>query len=110
MVSFADKPLLEVDSPDDWERWIVEVGDSDGVRLKLRKRLSKLDVGITYDEALDVALCHGWIDGQVARFDDDFVLQAFTPRRRAVGELHRLIRAVNELSSAPASCALPPAS
>ena len=34
----------------------------------------------------------------------------FTPRRRAVGELHRLIRAVNELSSAPASCALPPAS
>ncbi len=83
MVSFADKPLLEVGSPEEWERWIVEVGDSDGVRLKLRKRLSKLDVGITYDEALDVALCHGWIDGQVARFDDDFVLQAFTPRRRA---------------------------
>lgn len=100
MVSFADKPLLEVDSPEEWERWIVEVGDSDGVRLKLRKRLSKLDVGITYDEALDVALCHGWIDGQVARFDDDFVLQAFTPRRRNspwsqrnVGHVERLIAA-----------------
>lgn len=97
MVSFADKMLLEVESAEEWERWIVEHGTDDGVRLKLRKRLSKLDVGITYDEALDVALCHGWIDGQVARFDDDFVLQAFTPRRRTspwsqrnVGHVERL--------------------
>ena len=82
MVSFADKMLLEVESADEWERFIVEQGTDDGVRLKLRKRLSKLTEGITYDEALDVALCHGWIDGQVARFDDNFVLQAFTPRRR----------------------------
>jgi len=82
MVSFADKPLLEVESPEEWEAWIIEHGHDDGVRLKLRKRLSKLTHGITYDEALDVALCHGWIDGQVARFDDNFVLQAFTPRRR----------------------------
>ena len=98
MVSFADKVLLEVESLDEWERYIVEQGTDDGVRLKLRKRLSKLTTGITYDEALDVALCHGWIDGQVARFDDDFVLQAFTPRRRNspwsqrnVGHVARLI-------------------
>ena len=100
MVSFADKPLLEVETPDEWERWIVEHGTDDGVRLKLRKRLSTKTEGITYDEALDVALCHGWIDGQVARFDDDYVLQAFTPRRRTsprsqrnVGHVARLIEA-----------------
>jgi uncharacterized protein YdeI (YjbR/CyaY-like superfamily) len=100
MVSFADKPLLEVETPDEWEGWIVEHGTDDGVRLKLRKRLSTKTAGITYDEALDVALCHGWIDGQVARFDDDYVLQAFTPRRRTspwsqrnVGHVARLIEA-----------------
>ena len=81
MVSFADKELLVVDTPEEWERWLVEHGTEDGVRLKLRKRLSSAP-GLTYDQALDVALCHGWIDGQVARFDDDYVLQAFTPRRR----------------------------
>ena len=81
MVSFADKQLLDVQTPEQWERWLVEHGSDEGVRLRLRKRLSSAP-GLTYDEALDVALCHGWIDGQVARFDDDYVLQAFTPRRR----------------------------
>ena len=81
MVSFSDKIILVVDTPQEWERWLLEEGTDDGVRLKLRKRTSSAP-GLTYDEALDVALCHGWIDGQVARFDDDYVLQAFTPRRR----------------------------
>jgi len=81
MVSFADKALLEVATAQEWEHWLIEHGTDDGVRLKLRKRTSSAP-GLTYDEALDVALCHGWIDGQVARFDDDYVLQAFTPRRR----------------------------
>ena len=36
---------------------------------------------MVYAEALDVALCHGWIDGQVQRLDDDHYLQRFTPRR-----------------------------
>lgn len=97
MVSFADKVLVEVGTAEEWERWLVEHGTDDGVRLKLRKRLSSAP-GITYDEALDVALCHGWIDGQVARLDDDYVLQAFTPRRRNspwsqrnVGHIERLI-------------------
>ena len=97
MASFAEKPLLEVDSVEAWERWILHVGHVDGVRLKLRKKLSKAP-GITYDEALEVALCHGWIDGQVGRFDEDYTLQAFTPRRRSspwsqrnVGIVERLI-------------------
>jgi uncharacterized protein YdeI (YjbR/CyaY-like superfamily) len=80
MTSFAEKPILHFTSADEWERWIIDVGDPAGVRLQLRKRSSP-EPGITYDEALDVALCHGWIDGQVGRFDEHYTLQAFTPRR-----------------------------
>lgn len=97
MASFSEKPILEPSSPEEWEAWIIENGHPDGVRLKLRKKLSTAP-GVTYDEALDVALCHGWIDGQVARFDDDYLLHAFTPRRknspwsqRNVGLVERLI-------------------
>lgn len=97
MASFAEKPIVEAGSAEEWERYLVEEGTVDGVRLKLRKKSSTAP-GITYDEALEVALCHGWIDGQVARFDDDYTLQAFTPRRRAspwsqrnVGIVERLI-------------------
>lgn len=36
---------------------------------------------ITYAEALDVALCYGWIDGQKKTFDESYFLQRFTPRR-----------------------------
>jgi uncharacterized protein YdeI (YjbR/CyaY-like superfamily) len=97
MVSFADKPIVELATPEEWEHWLLTHGTDDGIRLKLRKKLSSAP-GLTYDEALDVALCHGWIDGQVARFDDDYLLHAFTPRRRNspwsqrnVGHVERLI-------------------
>lgn len=80
MVSFADKPLVEPVSVEHWERWILEHGTVDGARLKLRKKNADVP-GITYDEALEVALCHGWIDGQAATFDEHHSLRAFTPRR-----------------------------
>lgn len=63
-----------------WERWLERHPESAGVWLKIAKK----DAGIpsvTYAEALDVALCHGWIDGQKKGFDAEFFLQRFTPRR-----------------------------
>ncbi len=81
MVSFADKPVLEL-TLEEWERYLADDPDPGGVRLKLRKKSSSAP-GITWQEALDVALCYGWIDGQMARLDEDYTLQAFTPRRRA---------------------------
>lgn len=80
MVSYADKPILEL-TIDEWERFLANDPGDDGVRLKLRKKNSTAP-GITWSEALDVALCYGWIDGQGGRFDDDYTLQAFTPRRK----------------------------
>jgi uncharacterized protein YdeI (YjbR/CyaY-like superfamily) len=80
MVSFADKPVLDV-TVDEWEQYLAGRPDDGGVRLKLRKKTSSAP-GMTWSEALDVALCYGWIDGQAGRFDDDNTLQAFTPRRK----------------------------
>ena len=80
MVSVADKPVLEL-TVEQWEAWLASTDDVVGVRLKLRKKTSSAP-GMTWSEALDVALCHGWIDGQSARLDDDHTLIAFQPRRR----------------------------
>jgi uncharacterized protein YdeI (YjbR/CyaY-like superfamily) len=81
MASFADKPILWFDSPEGWREFLENDPPDAGVRLKLRKKSSTAP-GITWQEALDVALCYGWIDGQAGRFDDDYTLQAFTPRRK----------------------------
>ena len=78
----GDKPVRAVDSVDEWERMLENDPPVGGVRLRLRKKASRLP-GITYPEALDVALCHGWIDGQVNALDDSYFLQVFTPRRRS---------------------------
>lgn len=79
MVSFDDKPVLDLTIAE-WEAYLDGDPSDDGVRLKIRKKSSSAP-GITWSEALDVALCHGWIDGQSKRLDDDYMLQAFTPRR-----------------------------
>lgn len=81
MASFDDKPILDL-TIEQWQAYLEGSPSDDGVRLKLRKKTSKAP-GITWSEALDVALCHGWIDGQGKRLDDDYTLQAFTPRRRS---------------------------
>jgi uncharacterized protein YdeI (YjbR/CyaY-like superfamily) len=81
MASFAEKPILFYTSADAWRQFLEADPPDDGVRLRLRKKTSSAP-GITWQEALDVALCYGWIDGQAGRFDDDYTLQAFTPRRK----------------------------
>ncbi|MGC5221728.1 YdeI/OmpD-associated family protein [Micromonospora sp. DT81.3] len=80
MVSHADKPELHVDTVADWEAWLDSDPDPVGVRLRLRKKATT-QPGITYAEALDIALCFGWIDGQSHSLDADYFLQTFTPRR-----------------------------
>jgi uncharacterized protein YdeI (YjbR/CyaY-like superfamily) len=81
VVSFADKPIHFFLTADEWRAFLESEPDDGGVRLQLRKKTSAAP-GITWQEALDVALCYGWIDGQAGRFDDDYTLQAFTPRRK----------------------------
>jgi uncharacterized protein YdeI (YjbR/CyaY-like superfamily) len=80
MAGVSDKPVLELNTVEEWEAWLADDPDPGGVRLRLRKKASKRP-GITYAEALDSALCFGWIDGQVGALDEDYHLQVFTPRR-----------------------------
>ena len=80
MAAILDRPLLAFDSAVEWERWLEANPGHDGIRLRLRKKISKLP-GILRDEAVDVALCHGWIDGQAGSIDADYHFLSFSPRR-----------------------------
>lgn len=75
-----DLPILPFPSQASWEEWLAaEPRTSRGIWLKLAKK----DRGIatvSQAEAVESALCHGWIDGQLGKFDDDYWLIRFTPR------------------------------
>lgn len=80
MVAVTDRLLLFFTSPAEWDSWLESNHDHEGVRLQLRKKNSSKP-GILYSEALDVALCWGWIDGQAGSIDDDHYTNGFSPRR-----------------------------
>ncbi len=75
LAAVSDKPVLEVETVAEWEAWLEGNPNSDGVRLRLRKKACT-QPGITYAEALDSALCFGWIDGQAGSLDEHYHLQA----------------------------------
>jgi uncharacterized protein YdeI (YjbR/CyaY-like superfamily) len=65
-----------------WEKWLGthHAKVPAGIWIRFYKKASGTQ-SITYAEALDVALCYGWIDGQKKTHDEDSWLQKFTPRR-----------------------------
>src|SRR5215212_4850610 len=74
-------PVRLFADPDELEAWLEEEGDScDGVWLKIAKKGTDKR-SVSDAEALEVALCFGWIDSQKRGFDDEYFLQRFTPRR-----------------------------
>ena len=76
-----DLEVIAFDSAEEFERWLGEHCESSpGIWLKLRKKSPGV-VALDYKQALDLALCHGWIDGQKAALDDSWWLQRFTPRK-----------------------------
>ena len=81
MSGHEDLPVVLFPSQEAWEAWLSQQSMvSEGLWVKLAKKGSGID-SVTYAEAVEVALCYGWIDGQARRFDDDYYLQRFTPRR-----------------------------
>ncbi|MFD4785855.1 YdeI family protein [Streptomyces sp. NPDC058459] len=76
-----DFKTVVFESAEAFEAWLGENHSvSSGIWLKLRKKGPGI-VALDYTQALDAALCYGWIDGQKAKFDDQWWLQRFTPRR-----------------------------
>ncbi len=81
MTARTDLPILPFATRGAWEAWLDEHhAASEGLWLKIAKKGSGIET-VSYPEALEVALCYGWIDGQKASFDDRHWLQRFTPRR-----------------------------
>jgi uncharacterized protein YdeI (YjbR/CyaY-like superfamily) len=77
----AELPTLLFAVPADFEAWLEDHGDEpDGLWLKIAKKGAP-EPSVTYAEALDLALCFGWIDSQKRGFDETHFLQRFTPRR-----------------------------
>ncbi len=90
-------PVLPFANAAAWERWLLDHPNAPGLWLKIAKKTSGI-ASVDYAEALDVALCHGWIDGQKRGFDAQYFLQRFTPRRSKslwskinIGHVERLI-------------------
>ncbi len=81
MKSSEQLPIIEFATEQDWEAWLAEhYADPKGIWLKIAKKDTGV-LSISYSEALEGALCYGWIDGQKAAFDEQYWLQKFTPRR-----------------------------
>ncbi|HEX3732587.1 MAG TPA: YdeI/OmpD-associated family protein [Mycobacteriales bacterium] len=91
-------PELTVADAERWRAWLERHHSIDaGVWLTLTKKGTTAPTSLTYDQALEEALCFGWIDGQARSLDDAVYLQRFTPRRarspwskRNVGIVERL--------------------
>src|SRR5439155_3544608 len=78
----TELPKLPFTSASAWRVWLDANHDtSSGVWLMIAKKGSGVTT-VTYDEAVDEALCFGWIDGQKRPFDDQYFLQRFTRRSR----------------------------
>jgi uncharacterized protein YdeI (YjbR/CyaY-like superfamily) len=77
MDDLAVKPFR---SQRDWEVWLAANHEtSPGIWLKIAKKASGIET-VTHREALEIAICYGWIDGQRRGLDDRFFLQKFTRR------------------------------
>ena len=75
-------PVGEFASQRDWEAWLeTEHAASRGLWLRLARKGAGVAT-VTHDEALESALCYGWIDGQARSVDERFWLLKFTPRGR----------------------------
>jgi uncharacterized protein YdeI (YjbR/CyaY-like superfamily) len=77
-----DYQELTVANASEWSRWLGEhFAESPGVWLVLAKRGTSEPTSLTYDQALEEAICHGWIDGQLVKRDERTFRRKFTPRR-----------------------------
>ncbi|RLP77974.1 hypothetical protein D9V32_01185 [Mycetocola tolaasinivorans] len=84
-----------------WRAWLdTHEETSDGVWLHLAKKGTREPTTLTYAQALEEALCSGWIDGQKRSFDAATFLQRFTPRRRASMWSARNVGIIAELDAA----------
>ncbi len=80
METFKDLPVILFDNQKELNKWLSKnYSQTDGIWIKIAKKNSG-KTSVTYNEAIEEALCYGWIDGQVNRYNDDYYIQKFTSR------------------------------
>ncbi|QWF15202.1 YdeI/OmpD-associated family protein [Lysobacter capsici] len=97
MSAAADElPVIVFEDAAAFEHWILAHPEAKGVWAKIAKK-GQAVASMSNDQAIEVALCMGWIDGQRRGFDDCFFLQRYTPRRKKglwskinIGKVERL--------------------
>jgi len=75
-----DLPLLEFADAEAFDRWLTANANASGLWLKFAKKGGSAAT-LAKADAIDCALCHGWIDGQLGPLDDNYFLTRFTPRK-----------------------------
>jgi uncharacterized protein YdeI (YjbR/CyaY-like superfamily) len=97
----GEPPELVLADAAAWRDWLAthHAGQPVGVWLVLAKKGVTDPTSLTYDQALDEALCHGWIDGQVRRRDEATFRQRWTPRRARSRWSQRNVELVARLES-----------
>jgi uncharacterized protein YdeI (YjbR/CyaY-like superfamily) len=81
MATPKELPELFFETQQQWEKWLAKHHmQEDGVWLRMYKKDSKIP-SINYAQALEEALCYGWIDGMSKSVDETSFIQKFTPRR-----------------------------
>lgn len=94
-----DVPIITFATPAKFEKWLsANHKTATGVWIQFAKKNSGV-ITLTYDEALEIALCYGWIDGIVRKLDETYYIQKWTPRRprsvwssRNTGIVEKLIK------------------
>jgi len=86
-MSTLDLPVIAFESAQAWRKWLAaHYADSHGIWMRISKKGSEAP-SIKYDEALDEALCYGWIDGQKRVFDGESCSKVHaTPRPQRMVE------------------------
>jgi len=80
METFKDLPVILFDNQKELKEWLSKnYSQIHGIWIKIAKKNSG-KTSVTYNEAIEEALCYGWIDGQINRYNDDYYIQKFTPR------------------------------
>lgn len=105
--------LLETDSPAGFADWLTEHGaTAREIWVVLYKKGSRKRT-VTYEQLVEVALCHGWIDGLRKSLDDERFVQRFSPRRKRSNwtdlNRQRALRLIAEGRMTPAGRAAFPA-
>jgi len=73
-------PVIMFETQESWSNWLEKNESASGIWVQIAKKGSGI-ISINYQEALEVALCFGWIDGVKNTFDDKSWVQRFTPRK-----------------------------